>query len=133
MTMANAPSADDLQRAFTFWRFDPIVGEPSYETLFKLETQATRKAATVVIRLPPSHTNLSGIVKQPAVYILQVGAPFPRPPYPGDAAHFPVGATLVQLQNIQAAYNANIRIFLTCQTIENIINLYLRMQLNIPT
>ena len=66
-TMANAPSADDLRAAFTFSRFDPIVGEPSYETLFKLETQATRNAATVVIRLPPPHTNLSGIFEHPAV------------------------------------------------------------------
>ena len=66
--------------------FEPIVGEPSYETLFKLETQATRHAATVVIRLPPSHTNLCGIVEQPVVYIFRVGSPLPRPPYTGDAA-----------------------------------------------
>ena len=80
--MVNAPSADDLRAAFTFSRFDPIEVEPSYETLFKLETQATRNAATVVIRLPPPHTNLSGIVEHPAVYILCIRAPFPRPPYP---------------------------------------------------
>ena len=87
----NAPSADYLQAAFIFSRFDPIEGGPSYKTLFKLETQATRNAATVVIRLSPPHTNLSGIVKQPAVYVLRVEAPFPRPPYPGDAAHFTAG------------------------------------------
>ena len=110
MTMENAPSADDLRAVFAFSRFDPIVGKPSYETLFKLETQATRNTATVVIRLPPPHTNLYGIVEQPAVYILRVGAPFPRPPYPVDAAHFPVGATIVKRQNIQAAYDANIKI-----------------------
>ena len=98
--MENAPSVNDLRLAFTFSRFNLIVVELSYEKLFRLETQAARNAATVVIRLPPPHTNLSGIVKQPAVYILLVGAPFPRPPYPGDAAHFPVGATLLQRQNI---------------------------------
>ena len=95
MTVENAPSADGIRAAFTFLRFDPIVGEPSYKTLFKLETQATRNAATVVIRLSPPHTNLSGTVKQPAVYILRVGVPFPRPPYPINAAHFPVGEILV--------------------------------------
>ena len=120
-TMANAPSADDLRAAFKFSRFDPIVGEPSYEKILELETQATNNAATVVIRLPPPHTNLSGIVKKPTVYILRVGAPFPRPPYPGDAANFPVGATIEQRQNIQTAYDANIKIFLTCQTTENIL------------
>ena len=75
-TIVNAPSANDLRAAFMFSRFDPIVGEPSYETLFKLENQATRNAATVVIRLPPPHMTLSGIVKQPAVYILRVGSHF---------------------------------------------------------
>ena len=117
--MENTPSANDLRAASTFSRFDPIVGEPSYETLFKLETQATRNVATVVIRLPPPHTNLSGIAEHPAVYILRVGAPFLRLTYPGDTANFPVGSTLMQLQNIQAAYDANIKLFLTCQTIEN--------------
>ena len=123
--MANTPSADDLRAAFTFSRFDPIVGKPSYENIFKLETQATRNSATVVIRLPPPHTNLSEIFGQPAVYILQIGAPLPRPTYPGDTAHFTVGETLMQLHNIQAAYDANIKIFLTCQTTENILKLLL--------
>ena len=119
--MTNALSANDLQAAFTLSWFYLIVGKLSYKTLFKLETQATRNAATVVICLPPPHTNLSGIVENPRVTYLRVGAPFPRPPYPGNTAHFTVGATLVQLQNTQAAYDANIKIFLTCQTTENII------------
>ena len=119
--MVNAPSADDLRAAFTFSRFDPIGGEPSYETLFKLETHATCNVATVVIRLPPPHTNLSGIVDQPAVYILRVIAPFPRPPYPGNAAQFTAGATIVQRQKIQAVYDANIKNFAICQTTENVL------------
>ena len=123
--MANSPSADDLQASFIFSRFEPIVGEPSYETIFKLESQAARNTATVVIRLPPPHTNLSGIVEQPTVYILRSGSPFPRPPYPGDAAHCPVGATLVQRQNIQALYDANIKNFMTCQKTENILKFLL--------
>ena len=47
-TLANAPSPDNLRSAFTFLRFHPIVGELSYETLFKLETQAIRNAVTIV-------------------------------------------------------------------------------------
>ena len=107
--MVSAPSANDLRASFTFLWFDPIVGEPSYETLFKLETQATRNATTFVTHFPPPDTNLYGIAKEPAVYVLQVGASFPRPPYTGDAAHFPVVATIVQRQNIQATYDANIK------------------------
>ena len=124
--MENAPSADDLRAAFTFLRFDPIVGKPSYETLFKLETQATCNAATFVIHLPPPHTNLSSIIEQSMVYMLRVGAPFPRPSYLGNAAHFTIGSTLVQIQDIQAAYDANIKNFLTCQTTENVLKLLLK-------
>ena len=62
--------------------------------------QATRNSATVVIHLPPPHTNLSIIVEQPAVYILWAVEPSQMLPYTGDAAHFPVGATLVQRQKI---------------------------------
>ena len=67
--MENAPSADDLRAEFTFSRFDPIVGEPSYEPIFKLEAQATHNVATVVTHFPPPHTNLSGIFEQTAVYV----------------------------------------------------------------
>ena len=119
-TVANAPSENDIREAFSFSRFQPILGKPSYKTLFKLETQATRNAATFVIRLLSPHKNLAGNVEQTAVYILQVGAPFPRPPYPGDAENFPVGAALMQRLNIQAAYDANIKFLLICQTTENI-------------
>ena len=119
--MVNVPSADDLRAAFTFLWFNSIAGKPSYETLFKLETQVTRNAATVVIRLPPPHINLSGIFEQPVVYILRLGAPFPRPPYPCNTSHFPVGATLELRHNIQTAYDANIKNFLTCQKTKNIL------------
>ena len=91
-----------------------------------METQATRNAATFVLRLPPPYKNLSGIVEQPVVYILWVRTPLPLPPYPGDAANFPVVATLVQFQNIQVAYDTNIKTFLTCQTLENILKLLLK-------
>ena len=108
MTTVNSPSAVDLGAAFTFSQFDPIIGEPSYETLFKMGTQAIRNSETVVIHFPPPYTNISGIFEPPAVYILWVLAPFTRPPYTGDAAHVPLGATILQRQNIQAAYDANI-------------------------
>ena len=119
--MVSSPSADDLRAAFTFTRFDPIQGEPSYESLYKLETQATRNAATVAVRLPPPHINLSGIVEQPAVYVLRVGAPFPRPIYPGDTPTFPAGTTVADRQTLTSAHAANMRSYLTCQTTENIL------------
>ena len=119
--MTTAPTADAIKTAFTFPTFDRIVGEPTYNTLYKLETQATRNAATVTVRLPPPHTNCSGLVEQPAVYVLRVGGPFPRPPYPGDQPLFPVGATAVARANIQSIFDTALRNFNTCQTTENVL------------
>ena len=119
--MMTAPSADDLKSAFTFRQFDAIVGEPTYDTLYKLETQATRNAATVTVRLPPPHTNLAGIIKQPAVYIVRVGAPFPRPPYPGDAPVFPPGANLTAQTAITNSFNALMKNYNTTKATVNLL------------
>ena len=115
------PSADAIKSAFTFQAFDNIVGEPTYDTLYKLETQATRNAATVTVRLTPPHTNLSGIVEQPAVYSVRVGSPFPRPPYPGDAPNIQVGETVVQRTNTQNVFNIQTRNYNICQITENLL------------
>ena len=117
----NIPSADDIKAAFTFSTFTNIDGEPSYQTLYRLEIQATRNAATVAIRLPPPHTNCSGLVEQPAMYVLRVGAPFPRPPFPGDAPTFPPNSNLVQRTNIQNQFNVNLKNYTICQTTENLL------------
>lgn len=115
------PSADAIKSAFTFQAFDNIVGEPTYDTLYKLETQATRNAATVTVRLTPPHTNLSGIVEQPAVYSVRVGSPFLRPPYTGDAPNIQVGETVVQRTNTQNVFNIQTKNYNTCQITENLL------------
>ena len=95
MTLS-APSADDIKSAFTYPTLTTIVGEPTYQTIYKLEMQATRNAATVSLRLPPPHTNCSGLVEQPAIYVMRVGAPFPRPRYPGDHVTIPANAKVTK-------------------------------------
>ena len=121
MTRTNRPSADDIKAAFTFPVFEKIIGEPTYSTLYRLETQAPRNAATVSIRLPPPHNNLAGIAEQPAVYILRVGAPFPRPIYPGYSPIFPVNSTVVQRATITNRHNINMNNFNLCEATENIL------------
>ena len=59
MTMANAPSADDLQAAFTFLRFDPIVGEPSYEDTFQIGNSGNTQRRNSC--KPPSSTTYKPI------------------------------------------------------------------------
>ena len=119
--MTTAPTADAIKTSFTFAQFDQIVGEPTYSTLYKLETQATRNAATVSIRLPPPHTNCSGIVEQPAVYVLRAGGPFPRPTYPGDQPVFPAGARVTDRTTIQNRFDLALKNYNTCQTTENLL------------
>ena len=92
----STPSQDDIKTSFPFPALDKLIGEPTYETINKLETQVIRNAATVEITLPLPHHNLSGIVEQPAVYLLRTGGPFPRPMYPGNSPVFPPGSTVAQ-------------------------------------
>ena len=119
--MYSFTSADDIKASFTFPTLDRLDGEPTYDSLNRLETQATRNASTVSIRLAPPHTNLSGLVEQPTVYVLRTGGPFPRPPYPGDRPAIPPRATDVQRQNIINAHAANMKNFLLCHTTESIL------------
>ena len=119
--MAPTPSADDIKAAFTFNAFERMTGEPTYTILYKLETQATRNAATVSIRLNPPHINCAGIVEQPAVYVLRVGVPFPRPIYPGDVIVYPAGSTVIQRANLLTTYNLQLKNYNTCQITENLL------------
>ena len=119
--MTTAPTADAIKTSFTFAQFDQIVGEPTYSTLYKLETQATRNAATVSIRLPPPHTNCSGIVEQLAVYVLRAGGPFLRPTYPGDQPVFPAGVRVTDRTTIQNRFDLALKNYNTCQTTENLL------------
>ena len=89
-------SADEVKAIFPFPRLDPIVGEPTYLTLRRLETQVIRNAAAIDSGLPHPHNDLSGIAEQDPIYVLRVGAPFPRPPNPGPNPVFPAGANAAQ-------------------------------------
>ena len=104
----STPSQDDIKTSFPFSTLDKLIGEPTYESINRLETQVIRNAATVEITLPPPHHNLSGIVEQPQVYILRTGGPFPCPAYPGDSPVFPHGSNVAQRQQIQQLYNAQL-------------------------
>ena len=121
MALTDAPSAKDIKTGFTYQRFDPIRGEPSYKTIHNLEKQATRNAATVAIRLNPPHIDLSGIVKQPAVYVLCTGGPFPRPGWPGRLPVFPDGTSAENRANQENAYNEVLKNYLLCERTETIL------------
>jgi hypothetical protein len=78
-----APSVDDLKAGFVYKRLDPIGGEPTYATLQCLFTQLIRNATSVASQLCGGHFGLSGLAKDPAVYLLRTGTQFNRPVYPG--------------------------------------------------
>ena len=59
----STPSMEDIKTAFPFTSFDKIQGEPTYETIHRLETQAICNASTVEITIPLPHNNLAGIVE----------------------------------------------------------------------
>ena len=67
------PSVEDIKTGFPYQQFTIIQGEPTYETLNKLEQQAIRNATATEITLPPPHNNLAGIIEQPQVYLIRTG------------------------------------------------------------
>ena len=117
----STPSVEDIKLSFPYPKFDKIQGEPNYESMCKLETQAIRNAATVEIALPPPHGNLAGIIEQPQVYLTRTGTPFPRPTYPGNAPVFPGGANVTTRQQMQQLCNTQLRNYYMLQTTERLI------------
>ncbi len=110
--MINTPSPDDIRAQFTFLTLDPIIGEPTYESLFRMFTQ---------LRLAPPHTTCTGLVEPPTVYQLRLGAPFPRPVYPGDNPVIPPGTSVVQRQNITNIHATNFKNWKICQRTESLL------------
>ena len=115
----STPSAEDIKLAFPHPTFDKTQGEPNCESIYKLETQAIRNAATAEIALPPPHGNLAGIIEQAQVHSMRTGAPFPRPAHPGNAPVFPPGANVANRQQIQQLNNTELRNYHAVQTTDD--------------
>ena len=122
MATTKAPTVEDIKGGFPHQRLTPIIGEPTFESIDRLEKECIRNASTVECRLPAPHTNLCGYIEQPGNYLLRVGAPFPPVAYPGDVPNFPARANQAVRDNTQAVFNMNLRLFLTCQRLETILS-----------
>ena len=110
-----AYTADEIKALFPFPRFDPIDGEPTFDSLRKLEIQAIRNAAAIESGIAVPHNDYSGLVEQDAVYTLRVGAPFPRPPNPGANPVFPAGASAIVRAQPTANHQRDINLIgVTC-------------------
>ena len=120
MSTVKIPTNEDIKSGFTFPAFSHTVGEPSYNTIKTLETQAIRNAATVEYRIPQPHTNLCGLMEQPEVYVLRVGQAFPFYPYPGDVQLYPTPCTEAQKAQIDLMYNLTLRFNLICERLDTI-------------
>ena len=70
MSSIKAPSVEDMKAGFTFARFTPIKGMPSYKTITRLETEMICDAVTIECGVSHPHANLCGAVEQPADYNL---------------------------------------------------------------
>ena len=101
MSSIKAPSVEDMKAGFTFARFTPIKGMPSYKTITRLETEMICDAGTIEYPVPHPHANLCSVVEQPAYYNLWVGIPFNITPYPGDIPVYPDDSTDDQMRTIK--------------------------------
>jgi hypothetical protein len=116
-----APSVEDLKAGFVYERLDPISGEPTYATLQRLFTQLIRNATSVSSRLGGGQFGLSGLAKDPAVYLLRTRTHFNRPAYPGEQPVYPLGTTPAAQATILDTWTANTKEFLTVQRAETLL------------
>ena len=120
MASVKIATNDEIKAGFIFPTLTKITGEPTYNSIKKIETQIIRNAATVECRVPQPHQSLCGLFEQPQVYILRVGKTFPILAYPGDTPAYPNPCTPEQKQAIDTIYNLTLRYNLTCSCLDNI-------------
>lgn len=121
MSLAKAPSAEDIKAGFVFQTLDTIIGEPNYNTLELIHTQCIRNATTVDSRLGGGGHGHAGLVELPDVYLLRTGHHFNRPAYPGDAPVYDVEATAAQRATSLHNWQNRSQQYQTCQRLERIL------------
>jgi hypothetical protein len=118
---SSAPSADSIRAGFVFTSLDPIVGEPTYQTLDLAHTQCIRNATTITSRLGGGGHGHAGLVEFPDVYLLRTAHHFNRPVYPGEAPAYPIGATDQEREDLLLTWQQHTKAYLTCQRVEQIL------------
>jgi hypothetical protein len=95
-----APTVESLIEGFLNPTIQPIVGEPTYETITAVARQLKANAASVQTELGGGALGHLAIMMLPAVYATLSVVPFVDPGNPGTAPVILLGATAAQIQTV---------------------------------
>ena len=102
MVIFSAPTLTNIKDGFPNQRLTPIVGEPSYTTIKKMERELVPNS-----KLQRNPNSLYGYLQnmtQPAIYHALTNENLAIPPDPGDQAAYPAGTDELQCAQLNQNY-----------------------------
>lgn len=106
-----ASSTEKIRDSFPFLTVDPILGEPSYESIKALHQKLNTNAASVRSHLGNGRLGLLYLTVTPEVYNTLSEVEFVPPPNPGPTVEYPDNATQYQIQATNKAYEKAAKLF----------------------
>ena len=103
MAILSAPTLTNIKDGFPNQRLTPIVGEPSYATIKKMERELAPNAKSQ--RNPNSLYGYLQYMTQPAIYHALTNENLAIPPDPGDQAAYPAGTDELQRAQLDQTYS----------------------------
>ena len=101
LTATMSSALDKVVEFFPHPTVQPIVGQPSYETIAELELKLNTNAASVHSNRGDGKLGLLFLTVKPAVYNTQSMAPFTPPTNPGQNPTIAAGSTGPQISEIR--------------------------------
>ena len=100
-----------IKYSFPPHTIDPIVVQPSYETIKPLHQKINANAASVVTHLGNGRFGLLYLTVIPIVFMTLCAVNFVQPVNPGPSPEITPGATQFQIQTVVSLYNQATKYF----------------------
>ena len=106
-----APSTEKIRDSFPFLTVEPIVGEPTYESVKALHQKLNTNAASVRSHLGNGRLGLLYLTVTPEVYNTLSEVEFVPPQNPGPTVQYPDNATQYQIQAANKTHETATKLF----------------------
>ena len=106
-----ASTVEKIRDSFPFLCVDPIVGQPTYDTIKNLHKKLSANAASVHSHLGNGRLGLLYLTVTPEVYNTLSNVPFNPPTNPGPLPTYPDGATQHQILAANKAHELQVQLF----------------------
>ena len=104
-------SVEKIRESFPFLTVDPIVGQPTYDSIKELHKKLNANAASIHSHLGNGKLGLLYLTVKPEVYNTLSDIEFVPPVNPGPTVNYPEGGTQFQLTAAEKAHKESTKIF----------------------